>query len=175
MTCKAPHLFTGRTATAQLLLLQLSGAGGSLMMAGGLVCSSGKWVKTGNDSADHHQRPINTRQAADVHCTPPLGCLCICIAPYNFADVSCTPDPAVLLPLAFWLAAGVGDQPCCITALVFQGVGFFDVGLAVFTGRLGWLADCIVPCGPKQGSRSKQDWVQLLQRRLQPVKPVKSG
>jgi hypothetical protein len=44
-----------------------------------------------------------------------------------------------------------------------------DIGLAVFTGRLGWLADRIVPCGPKQAARSKQEWVQELQRRLQPV------
>lgn len=58
-------------------------------------------------------------------------------------------------------------------ALAFKGIGFFDVGLAVFTGRLGWLADRIVPCGPKQAARSRQEWVQLLQHRLQPVTRVK--
>lgn len=39
----------------------------------------------------------------------------------------------------------------------------------MFTGRLGWLADRVVPCGPKQAARTKQEWVALLQRRLQPV------
>jgi len=43
-----------------------------------------------------------------------------------------------------------------------------DVGLAVFTGRLGWLADRIVPCGPKQAARSKEDWVHELKARLRP-------
>jgi hypothetical protein len=64
---------------------------------------------------------------------------------------------------------------CCVApaALAFRGIGFFDVGLAVFTGRLGWLADRIVPCGPKQAARSRQEWVQLLQHRLQPVTRVK--
>jgi hypothetical protein len=63
--------------------------------------------------------------------------------------------------------------PPALAALAFKGIGFFDVGLAVFTGRLGWLADRTVPCGPKQAARSRQEWVQLLQHRLQPVTPVK--
>jgi hypothetical protein len=54
-------------------------------------------------------------------------------------------------------------------ALVFAQVGPMDIGLAAFTGRLGSLADRIVPCGPKQAQRSKQDWVNELRRRLQPV------
>lgn len=54
-------------------------------------------------------------------------------------------------------------------ALVFEGIGFFDVGLAVFTGRLGWLAERIVPCGPRQAARSRDEWVALLRRRLQPI------
>eukprot|EP00879_Flechtneria_rotunda_P006238 GHRR01006557.1.p1 GENE.GHRR01006557.1~~GHRR01006557.1.p1 ORF type:complete len:253 (+),score=90.81 GHRR01006557.1:1174-1932(+) len=58
-------------------------------------------------------------------------------------------------------------------ALVFQGISFFDVGLAVFTGRLEWLANHIVPCGPCQAGRSKQQWVELLQHRLQPVSSSK--
>jgi len=53
--------------------------------------------------------------------------------------------------------------------LCFEGIGFFDVGVAVFTGRLGWLADRVVPCGPRQARRSREEWVALLRRRLQPV------
>lgn len=54
-------------------------------------------------------------------------------------------------------------------ALVFASIGFFDIGVAVFMGQLGWLADHIVPCGPKQAARSREDWMQILQARLQPV------
>lgn len=54
-------------------------------------------------------------------------------------------------------------------SLCFEGIGFFDVGLAVFTGRLGWLADRVVPCGPRQAARAREEWVALLRRRLQPV------
>ena len=61
-------------------------------------------------------------------------------------------------------------------ALVFQGVGFIDVGLAVFAGRLAWLAERhIVPCGPKQAARSTDEWVQLLRARLQPLPPEQAG
>ena len=55
------------------------------------------------------------------------------------------------------------------SALVFANIGFFDVGLAVFTGRLGWLAEHIVPCGPLQAKRNHDDWVCLLQQRLMPA------
>lgn len=55
------------------------------------------------------------------------------------------------------------------SALVFANIGFFDVGVAVFTRRLGWLADRVVPCGPKQARRSREDWVALLQQRLVPT------
>jgi hypothetical protein len=55
---------------------------------------------------------------------------------------------------------------------VFAGIGFFDVGVAVFSGRLEWLADRIVPCGARQAARSREEWVAVLQRRLQPVKRV---
>lgn len=59
--------------------------------------------------------------------------------------------------------------PLLHPALAFHGLGFFDVGLAVFTGRLGFLADHIVPCGPAQAARSREEWIALLQRRLAPV------
>ena len=46
-------------------------------------------------------------------------------------------------------------RPSAVTAnwpaaLVFDGIGFFDVGVAVFSGRLEWLAERIVPCGARQ-------------------------
>jgi hypothetical protein len=63
--------------------------------------------------------------------------------------------------------------PACLpsipAALVFANIGFFDVGLAVFTGRIEWLAGQVVPCGPRQAARSQEQWVSLLQTRLQPV------
>lgn len=58
--------------------------------------------------------------------------------------------------------------PGC-AALVFKGIGFFDVGVAVLTRRLGWLADRIVPCGPRQARRSREEWVELLRYRLRPA------
>lgn len=61
---------------------------------------------------------------------------------------------------------------CCTpAALVFRGIGFFDVGVLVFTGQLAKLAAHIVPCGPAQRRRSKEQWVQLLKERLRPVPP----
>ncbi|KAF8063047.1 REE1 [Scenedesmus sp. PABB004] len=72
------------------------------------------------------------------------------------------------LPAAFLQQLALHDER---DALVFRGVGFFDVGLAVFTGRLGWLADRVVPCGPRQAARSREEWVALLRRRLEPVPP----
>jgi hypothetical protein len=76
--------------------------------------------------------------------------------------------------LCGWLAARQAPSPLAAnppqkTALCFEGIGFFDVGLAVFTGRLEWLADRVVPCGPKQAARGKREWVELMRRRLQPV------
>jgi hypothetical protein len=69
-----------------------------------------------------------------------------------------------------WCACRLPAFACpFLAALVFANIGFFDVGLAVFTGRIEWLAGQIVPCGPRQASRSKEQWVSLLQSRLQPV------
>ncbi|KAG2450768.1 hypothetical protein HYH02_004605 [Chlamydomonas schloesseri] len=55
-------------------------------------------------------------------------------------------------------------------ALVFRGIGFFDVGVMVFTGQLDKLASFIVPCGPRQHARSREEWVALLRHRLRPAK-----
>ncbi len=56
------------------------------------------------------------------------------------------------------------------TALIFRGIGFFDVGVMVFTRQLDKLATFIVPCGPKQARRSHDEWVALLRHRLGPAK-----
>jgi hypothetical protein len=58
---------------------------------------------------------------------------------------------------------------------VFRTIHFFDVGLAVFTGRLDWLAEHVVPCGPRQATRSQQQWVDLMRRRLEPVSRPAGG
>ncbi len=60
-------------------------------------------------------------------------------------------------------------------ALAFQGIGFFDVGLLVFTGQLHRLAGHVVPCGPRQAARSREQWVQLLRHRLQAAKAGAGG
>lgn len=57
----------------------------------------------------------------------------------------------------------------CVAALVFQGIGVFDVGLAVFTGNLRFLVDHMVLCGPKMTKMSHDELVSLLKDRLKPV------
>ena len=52
--------------------------------------------------------------------------------------------------------------------LIFTGVGFFDVGIAVMCGKLDWLADKYVHVG--QPSRSKEEIIALLRHRLRPVR-----
>lgn len=60
-----------------------------------------------------------------------------------------------------------------LTGLVFHTLGFFDVGLNVFLGRLDYLAGYIVPCGPRQAQRTRKEWVELLSSRLKPVQQGK--
>ena len=56
-----------------------------------------------------------------------------------------------------------------IAAFVFKGVGFFDVGLAVMTGRLDRLAACLVPCSPEVAAMADTEIIELLKSRLRPV------
>jgi hypothetical protein len=51
--------------------------------------------------------------------------------------------------------------------LIFDGVGFFDVGLAVIFGKLGWLADRYVCVG--QPNRTREQVIDLLRHRLRKV------
>lgn len=55
-------------------------------------------------------------------------------------------------------------------ALVFEGIGFFDVGLAVFMGRLDWLADRCVFLQDGVDSASKKDLLKgIMTERLRPI------
>lgn len=54
-------------------------------------------------------------------------------------------------------------------ALLFHGIGVFDVGLAVFTGNFSFLVDHIVPCGPKMTEMTYDELVSLLKDRLKPI------
>lgn len=53
-------------------------------------------------------------------------------------------------------------------ALVFNGIGFFDVGFALFFHRHGFLADRYVNIGQKK--RSRDEVIALLKERLAPLK-----
>ena len=54
-------------------------------------------------------------------------------------------------------------------ALVFEGIGFFDVGLAVFCGRYGFLLGHLLSCGPKTGDMTHAEKIAMLKQRLRPV------
>lgn len=60
------------------------------------------------------------------------------------------------------------DQFAKNDGLIFDNVGFFDVGLAVMCGRLHWLADRYVNVG--QPTRTRDEIVALLKHRLKPVR-----
>jgi fatty acid desaturase len=53
-------------------------------------------------------------------------------------------------------------------ALVFDGIGFFDVGFALFFHRHGFLADRYVNVGQKK--RTRDEVIALLKDRLKPIK-----
>ena len=53
-------------------------------------------------------------------------------------------------------------------ALVFDGIGVFDVGFALFARNLGFLADRYVNVGQKK--RSRDEVIELLKDRLAPVR-----
>ena len=55
--------------------------------------------------------------------------------------------------------------------LVFEGVGFFDVGLAVFLGKYQKLTTHLVCCSSPILSLSYIDVMSLLTKQLEPIKP----
>mmetsp|Transcript_4993 Transcript_4993/g.16652 ORF Transcript_4993/g.16652 Transcript_4993/m.16652 type:complete len:415 (-) Transcript_4993:1721-2965(-) len=58
-------------------------------------------------------------------------------------------------------------------SLVFDQVGFFDVGFALFTGNHGFLADRYVNIGQKK--RTREEVIALLKQRLAPLKHTSDG
>lgn len=55
-------------------------------------------------------------------------------------------------------------------ALVFRGIGFFDVGLAVFTRRYGFLVRHLVRYSSRLAAKSDAELAALLRSRLAPVR-----
>ncbi len=53
--------------------------------------------------------------------------------------------------------------------LAFQGLSVFEVGLAVFMGRMDFLVDHILICGGELGRMSKCELKEMLRERLRPV------
>ena len=58
-------------------------------------------------------------------------------------------------------------------AIVFDGIGFFDVGVALMLRRHGWLADRFVNVGQKP--RTREEVIELLKERLRPVRSSGAG
>lgn len=54
-------------------------------------------------------------------------------------------------------------------ALVFNGIGFFDVGIMVMCGRLDSLAKHLLPCSSSMAGMTQPELIQLLKTRLLPV------
>ena len=55
-------------------------------------------------------------------------------------------------------------------ALVFRGIGFFDVGLAVFTRRYAFLLRHLSRYSARLAEMSESELVGLLRSRLAPVR-----
>ena len=59
--------------------------------------------------------------------------------------------------------------------LVFEGIGFFDVGVAVFLGNYTKLSKCMVSCSSTKPPLADSNIVSMLKARLKPVQPVQSN
>ncbi|KAK9827672.1 hypothetical protein WJX81_006702 [Elliptochloris bilobata] len=70
------------------------------------------------------------------------------------------------LPQRFLESLPVHDRAC---GIAFKGIGVFEVGVACFAGRLNWLAERWVPCGPATAALTRAEKVALLRQRLAPV------
>eukprot|EP00873_Tetraselmis_striata_P025334 jgi/Tetstr1/445598/TSEL_003404.t1 len=66
------------------------------------------------------------------------------------------------------------DKHAAEDALVFKGIGFFEIGAACMLGKLGWLADHVVSCS--ETPKARDELISLMKQRLVPVKraPKKS-
>lgn len=58
----------------------------------------------------------------------------------------------------------------CVAALVFEKIGVFEVGLAVFLRRYDILVNHMVICGQPFASMDRDAMVKLLKSRLKPIK-----
>ena len=66
--------------------------------------------------------------------------------------------------------SALAQQPCSVHAgLAFAGLSVFDVGLAVFTGRMDLLVDHLLICGGKLAQMNRCDLKEMLRERLKPV------
>lgn len=54
-------------------------------------------------------------------------------------------------------------------ALVFEGLHFFDVGVAVFSRQWGVLADALVPLSDRAAAMSREERIAMLKARCRPV------
>ena len=55
-------------------------------------------------------------------------------------------------------------------ALAFKGIGVFEVGLAVFLGRLEYLVDHLITLGSALAGRDRSELVRVLESRLRPIR-----
>ncbi len=60
--------------------------------------------------------------------------------------------------------------PCGCAALVFEGVGWFDVAVAIFAGRHNFLAARFVPYSERFAAMSPEEVKSMLLDRLKPIR-----
>ena len=58
----------------------------------------------------------------------------------------------------------------CSAALVFEGIGFFDIGVAVFLRRFDYLVNHLRPLSASAAQMSRSETVSWLQTLIQPVR-----
>ncbi len=58
---------------------------------------------------------------------------------------------------------------CVHAGLAFKGLSVFEVGLAVFMGRMDLLVDHLLICGGELGQMSKFELKEMLRERLKPI------
>lgn len=61
------------------------------------------------------------------------------------------------------------DKQAAAGTLIFRGLGFFDVGVAVFTGNYDLLHDHLVKYTPALAAAGRCDVEAMLRRRLAPI------
>ncbi len=59
---------------------------------------------------------------------------------------------------------------CVSAAFLFQGIGFFDVGLAVMAKNWNYLLDHLILLDPQLDRLQSSEKIALLKSRLQPIR-----